>query len=145
MSEQIFVIMGIPKSQPRNRHRMVKTKAGKVFTMNYEPEEAAMAKENTRAQIVNQLPTFIPRNVPIICNIEAYLPRPKNHYRSNGEVKSAAPRFCTSKPDKDNLEKAIYDAMTGVVWMDDCQVVDGRLVKFYGDVPKVVVKVREAL
>lgn len=138
---QIFEIRGIPKAQKRSKSRIVKTKSGKIFSHHYDPKENIQEKENTRAQIVQQNPVFIPQGAPVIVEIVCYLPRPKGHYRSNGQLKNWAPQYCTSKPDKDNIEKAVYDAMTGVVWHDDAQVVDGRLIKYYGDVPKTVIKV----
>lgn len=33
------------------------------------------------------------------------------------------------KPDRDNLDKAVLDALTGIFWQDDCQVCDGRIQK----------------
>lgn len=33
------------------------------------------------------------------------------------------------KPDRDNLDKAVLDALTGIFWIDDCQVCDGRIRK----------------
>lgn len=38
----------------------------------------------------------------------------------------------TSKPDGDNLEKAVLDAMNGVVYRDDCLVWQSTRVKMYG-------------
>lgn len=49
--------------------------------------------------------------------------------------------FPTTKPDKDNVIKAIYDGCNGVVWRDDVQVVDGIQRKRYGAVPGVWVQV----
>jgi Holliday junction resolvase RusA-like endonuclease len=38
----------------------------------------------------------------------------------------------TVKPDKDNLEKAVMDALTGIqVWRDDCQVYGGNTEKYW--------------
>jgi Holliday junction resolvase RusA-like endonuclease len=49
--------------------------------------------------------------------------------------------YPTTKPDKDNVIKAIYDGMNGVVWRDDVQAVDGTQRKRYGAVPGVWVQV----
>lgn len=38
----------------------------------------------------------------------------------------------TGKPDGDNIAKAIGDGGNGVVWRDDAQIVDWRVVKLYG-------------
>ena len=48
----------------------------------------------------------------------------------------------TKKPDADNVTKAIFDAMNGVVWGDDVQVVQLSLRKRYGATPGVTVAVR---
>ena len=34
------------------------------------------------------------------------------------------------KPDRDNLDKAVLDALTGQLWFDDAQVCDGRIQKW---------------
>lgn len=49
----------------------------------------------------------------------------------------------TKKPDIDNVEKAIFDGLNGVVWNDDVQVVDVTKRKRYSAVPGVGVVVRE--
>jgi len=43
------------------------------------------------------------------------------------------------KPDIDNVIKAWTDAMNGVVFADDCQIVTGSFSKVYGPAPLVAV------
>jgi len=43
----------------------------------------------------------------------------------------------TTKPDLDNIVKAVMDAFKAVVWRDDSQVVDIRALKFYADAPLI--------
>ena len=47
----------------------------------------------------------------------------------------------TSKPDIDNVVKAIFDAINGVVWKDDVQVVALTVKKRYSLVPGVAVRI----
>lgn len=47
----------------------------------------------------------------------------------------------TTKPDIDNVEKAIFDACNGVVWKDDVQVVRVTKGKRYGGAPGVTVTI----
>lgn len=49
----------------------------------------------------------------------------------------------TKKPDIDNVEKAIFDGLNGVVWNDDVQVVEVSKRKRYSAVPGVQVVIRE--
>lgn len=53
-------------------------------------------------------------------------PRPKSHG-------PGAPLFRTQRPDVDKLARAVLDACTGIVYMDDCQVVALGAQKQYGD------------
>lgn len=50
----------------------------------------------------------------------------------------------TTKPDIDNVEKAVFDALNGVVWRDDVQVVRVVKAKRYGRSPGVSVAVKAA-
>lgn len=47
----------------------------------------------------------------------------------------------TKKPDADNVVKAVFDGMNGVVWRDDVQAVDLFVRKRYGAAPGVHVRV----
>ena len=47
----------------------------------------------------------------------------------------------TTKPDADNVVKAIFDGLNGVLWRDDVLVVDLRVRKRYAAVPCVRVEV----
>ena len=50
--------------------------------------------------------------------------------------------FPTSKPDIDNVLKGIMDACNEIVFKDDKQAVDVRVVKRYGQVARAAVEVR---
>lgn len=48
----------------------------------------------------------------------------------------------TTKPDIDNVEKAVFDGLNGVTWKDDVQVVAVFKTKRYGDQPGVGVHIQ---
>ncbi|WP_396902750.1 RusA family crossover junction endodeoxyribonuclease [Mycolicibacterium sp.] len=58
-----------------------------------------------------------PAGVPMVCEVEFVMYRPKNLPKR----KPTPP--ATKKPDTDKLQRAIGDAMTGVVFADDSQIV----------------------
>lgn len=57
--------------------------------------------------------------------------RPKSHLKKNGELTKSAPRSKHSKPDVDKLARAVLDALTGVYFDDDSQVVRLTVTKEY--------------
>ena len=60
---------------------------------------------------------------PIELIVHFFLPRPKAHFRANGELKPKATTRHVGRPDLANLEKAVMDALTSLqVWRDDSQV-----------------------
>lgn len=73
-----------------------------------------------------------------------YRPRPKGHYgtgRNAGIVKDSAPDYPTTKPDVLKLARVAEDALTGVVYRDDAQIVDEFLRKRYGEPARVEISI----
>ena len=74
--------------------------------------------------------------------------RPKSHYRTGKNahlLRPDAPPRPATKPDGDKLERTLWDALTGIVYVDDCQVVGWSGAKRYvqpGEPTGVAVKVR---
>lgn len=135
MNEQTFVVKGIPKAQGRPRF----ARMGK-FVRAYDPKDSRAYKDNFAAQIAAQKPRFIEQGKPVALDLAFYLPRPKVHYRADGAVKERyASTEPTGRPDTENMVKACMDAMTGVVWYDDSQVVSLHARKYYDTVPRTVV------
>lgn len=72
------------------------------------------------------------------------MPRPKGHFGQGANaarVKPAAPAFPIVKPDVTKLVRAVEDALTGVVWRDDAQVIAQHAHKVYGETAKCEVEV----
>lgn len=59
-----------------------------------------------------------------------YVQRPKSHYGKRG-LKESAPQYPTNRRggDADKVLRAIGDALTGVAWMDDSQIVTATVRK----------------
>lgn len=70
--------------------------------------------------------------------------RPKAHYgsgKNNRMLKLGAPKHHTIKPDRTKLLRAAEDALKGVVWIDDSQVVAGDVQKVYSNTPGALVSI----
>lgn len=50
-------------------------------------------------------------------------------------------KYNTAKPDCDNWQKLAQDALSGIIFTDDCRIVDARTVKLCGDPPRMEVRV----
>lgn len=115
MTTSLFV-PGIPKGQPRARACIRGRHAGV-----YDPGTAD-AWKHAVADSWRLLPAT-KHTEPVKLDLQFFLPRPKSHFRSNGELKPAAPMFHTGKPDCDNLAKAVMDVLTRLgAWTDDSAV-----------------------
>lgn len=133
-----YFISGNPRGQGRPRAYMRGRHAGV-----YESREDKINKENIAAQVVAQDPEFFSQGVPVELNIAFYLSRPKAHYNSKGELKE---RFTdirpTVKPDCSNVVKGLEDALNGILWHDDSQIVKLTVLKNYTvDKPFTVIEV----
>jgi Holliday junction resolvase RusA-like endonuclease len=127
-----FEIPGIPVAKGRAR---VTTIGGHARA--YTPAKT-VAYESTVALFARQaMGAAEPIAGPLALSIVATWPIPPSWPKKRRE----AATFKASKPDADNVAKAIGDACNGIVWVDDSQVVDLRCVKRYGAVPGVVVEV----
>jgi Holliday junction resolvase RusA-like endonuclease len=74
-----------------------------------------------------------PMEGPIELTLQFFMQRPKGHYNAKGLLKPSAPRYPTTKPDATKLLRAVEDAMTGIVWRDDAQIVIQHVSKKYAE------------
>lgn len=124
----MITIIGIPAPQGS------KTPWGSEANPNTKPWRANVAAEAAlhRDQITGDSLAAGPLKIIVAF----YFPRPKSHYRTGkhaGELKDTAPTYCATKPDLDKLQRAIGDALTGVLIRDDSQIVKWDATKLYGE------------
>jgi crossover junction endodeoxyribonuclease RusA len=77
---------------------------------------------------------------PVLVRMTFVFPRPKSHYgtgKNAGVLKTRAPLHRASAPDLDKLIRAVGDALTGVVFRDDAQIVTVEAHKINGETPGV--------
>ena len=126
-----FVVHGTPKAQGRPRA----VRIGKGIRM-YDPKESVDWKNYVRLSSLQHKPSS-PLDKALHMKLLFQLPRPK----------SLAKRvtYHTKKPDLDNLEKAIKDALKGVFYRDDSLIVSMESSKKYSDQPGVDITIIEVL
>lgn len=78
------------------------------------------------------------------------MPRPKSHFKSGRNacvLRDSAPKTPIGKPDLDKLVRCVADALTGIIWFDDSQIIGIEAFKEYADGgrPGVTVNVSEVI
>lgn len=155
-----FVVDGPPVPQPRQRTpptRLFAIRTGRTQQRPYLPRDHPVHAYKDAVILaargaVNGCPAWDTVGAMEL-DLLFVLPRPRPRGGSGTRTRHGPPGplttggrlWCSRSPDRDNLEKAVTDALSGVVYVNDAQVVDGRTVKVYaaiGERPHVVVRVR---
>lgn len=102
-------------------------------TINYESLVSVTAQQAMQGRDLIAGPVLV--EMKIIVAVAASWSKKKTAEALQGVV------MPTKKPDIDNVEKAVFDGMNGVVWVDDVQVVNVSKSKRYGVTPGVWVRV----
>lgn len=134
-----FFVPGAPVGKGRPK---VSSRGGK-FAQMYTPEKTA----NYESLIALAAQEAMDGN-PLIAGpadveISMFLPVPTSWSKKKQTAALQGQVYPTKKPDADNVIKAIFDGINGVVWVDDVQACDIVVRKRYADKPGVEVTVRE--
>ena len=121
-----FVVLGEPKSQPRP-----KAMRRGSFVHIYTPA-TAKAWKGLVASAAKPFLSAAPIEGPLSLSLSFRFARPKSHFTSKGALTKSARETHTTKPDADNLAKAVMDALTDVgLWRDDTQITQLSVEKDY--------------
>ena len=131
-------VPSVPVAQPRPK---AASRGGRAMVYHPKgPVDAFKASVRLAAASVYDGP---PMESPLCVDILFLMPRTKSQIWKTRPM----PRIRhAKKPDRDNLDKAVLDALSGLLWRDDCQVCDGRLQKWIAagdEQPGVWIEVRE--
>ena len=85
-----------------------------------------------------------PDGTPLRLDIVAYYGIPKSESKKRQEAMAKGYLRPTKKPDYDNVQKIVGDALNQVAYKDDSQIVDSRVQKFWSYTPRITVTIQEA-
>lgn len=129
MNEIKLVIYGEPIAQGRPRF----ARAGK-FVHAYDPEKSQNYKQLVRLWATNQLKKidgFKMFNNALCVGVDFYVGIPTSWSKKKRMEAACGLIRPVKKPDVDNLYKAVTDALTGLVWVDDSIITDVKIRKRY--------------
>lgn len=135
-----FTIPGSPVGKGRPR---VSRRGG--FARMYTPEKTA-SYESLVAMAGHQAMAGAPVLLEAVAvTLAIRVPVPASWSKKKQAAAVAGAVWPTTKPDIDNVEKAIFDGLNGVAWRDDVLVVEVRKVKRYSLLPGVAVEIASAV
>lgn len=145
--ETLIEVPGHPvgKGRARSVLRGFKTTAtGKRAPVigHYTPDKTRTWEGIARTLAMNALRGRLPTREPVLLHLRITLPVPASWPQWKQALALDGRIAPTVKPDADNVEKAVKDALNGVAWHDDCQVVQCIKAKHYGAAPGVRIIIR---
>lgn len=131
-----FIIPGEPVPQGRPRfsrqggfvrtHNPPKSDKYKKLVMGYAAKEAQEPLEGA-----------------LVAELRFYLPIRQSWTKKRKRDCLEGAEHPTSKPDCDNLAKAVLDGCNGILYGDDSQIVSLNISKYYSEDPRVEVEFRK--
>lgn len=135
-----FTVYGTPVGKGRPKFSTFNGQA-----MAYTPAKTVSYENLVKLSVQQQQKGLKPfdKDVPLQADIIAYFPIPKSTSKKKREAMLNGEIFPTKKPDNDNIVKCILDALNGIAYYDDSQVVYIRCKKNYSDEPRVEITIHE--
>lgn len=116
---------------------------GRPIVIHHTPEETEAYESLVRIAAAQAMGGRAPTQRPVRMDVEIVVGVAKSWSGKRQRDALAGRIRPTGKPDMDNVAKALLDGFNTVVFADDAQVVETWLRKAYGEIPQVVVRVRE--
>jgi Holliday junction resolvase RusA-like endonuclease len=130
-----FTVYGNPVAKGRPRF----TRQGS-FVKSYTPEKTVNYENLVKISFdmceeKEKLEGELAVSLMVYCSIPKSTSKKKKALMLNGDIRP------TTKPDLDNIAKAILDSLNGRAFDDDKQVVSLIVQKYYSDTPRVEIEI----
>jgi len=130
-----FTVPGQPVAKGRAR---ISTFGGHV--RSYTPEKTRRYENQVSAYAAEAMRNVPPMGGPVEVVVDAHMLVPKSWSLKTRLAAIAGQIKPTTKPDLDNIVKAL-DGMNGIVVVDDSQIVKLTATKQYAEIPQLIVSV----
>ena len=137
MFQVTFKVLGEPRGKGRARF----ARMGK-FVRTYTDEKTRTYEDTIRTFAQKAMGSSEPLKTALDVFLYISTPIPASYSKKDKEACLNGFMLATKRPDIDNVAKAVLDAISGVVYVNDTQVVNLHCTKRYGE-PFVEILVRE--
>ncbi len=129
-----LIIPGPPVAKQRPR-----SGRGRMYT----PKETVNYETYVRELWVIAYHNFTPIQGAVRINLYVYLGIPQSASKKRQAQMLSGEIGAAKKPDLDNVEKIICDALQGLAYLDDKQIVEVHSFKAFSDTPRVEIEIVE--
>lgn len=138
-TEIYFIVPGPVVGKARPRFSRVGN-----YVKTYTPKKTADYEKSVKEAYLNEVryqPMRFSNREPIEIVVNAYFEIPKSASKK-AKTKMLLEEYPTKKPDADNILKSIADALNGVAYSDDCQIVTATVNKFWSETAQAEITLR---
>ena len=132
-----FTVPGEPQGKARPRF----TRDGRTYT----PKKTVEYENSIRNAYLKECEGISFGTAAVKVIIVMYYKIPKSTSKKKHEMMISGEIRPTVKVDLDNCMKVVCDALNGIAYKDDAQIVSARLSKYYSDCPRIEVTIREVI
>lgn len=134
-----FIVLGNPCGKQRPKF----SRSG-YFVHTYTPDMTVNYENLVKLEYCRQVgKSRFESDAQIVMQITAFFQIPKSVSQKKRTAMLRGEILPTKKPDYDNIAKIVTDALNGIAYDDDAQVVIGTVAKRYSENPRVEVIMRE--
>lgn len=139
----LFVIEmpGRVRGKGRPRGTIIRPRGGAPFISFYTDAETRGYENALKQLAAIKMKGRPPFEGPLAVRIFAMMPIPPSWPARDRDAALAGTKFPTTKPDADNIGKSAADALNGVVFLDDTQLIRILVVKEYAECPGLIIEV----
>lgn len=141
MREVTFQVIGEPQGKARPKF----ARQGN-FVTTYTPKKTVDYERQIKTAYITSTKGYQFSNDKYLClEIAAYFGIPKSYSKSKVLCCLENKMLPNKKPDIDNIVKVVADALNGVAYKDDKNIVSVIAHKRYSDCPKIIVRIKEVM
>lgn len=139
-----FVVFCHPEPQGSSKGFPIKRASGKIGVVITSSNSKLKPYRHAVAQVAaiavrdaGETTPMAPKHFPVKLELDFYFQKPESVSRNR--------LFPAVKPDVDKLARSSFDALSGILFVDDAQVVEAVIRKHYGTPERVEITMRPAI
>ena len=106
------------------------------------PRKTVTQESFIKAVFAQKYPGHVPLEGPLEMDLLIYFPIVKSASKKRQADMLAGRELPTKKPDSKNILGLAEDALNGLAYVDDCQIVSHMIAKRYAKAPRIEINVR---